>query len=133
MKEFQDILNFTGIFNYNRNRHDFQLKNTHLQGVDQTTVDTVKDCQAPGNRSLSMKVYFNMGNPRIVADTFYINTQDKNAEMKKIQFVSYASSDIVYEAQVHYNDDWKRVVVMYITQSKAAHKERHGVVLRRSR
>ena len=67
-----------------------------------------------------MKIHFNMGNPRIVADTYYINTQDKNAEPKKIEVASYASSDIVYEAQVHYNDDWKRVVVIYITQSKAA-------------
>ena len=67
-----------------------------------------------------MKIHFNMGNPRIVADTFYINTQEKDAKTKKIEVASYASSDIVYEAQIHYNDDWKRVMVLYMTQTKGS-------------
>ena len=118
MKDFEDILNFTTAFTHSNNQYSIEIKNTHFQGVNQATVELVKDCQTPGNRSLSMKIHLNIGNPRIVADTLYINTQDKNAKTKKIEIASYASSDIVYEVQIHYNDDWKRVMVMYMTLSK---------------
>ena len=120
IKEFQDILNFTTVFQYNSNRYTIEINNSNLEGVDQTTVQTVKDCEAPGKNSLSMKIQFNLGNPRIVSETYYKNVQDKDAERKKIEVASYASSDLIYEAQVHYNNDWKRVVVTYVALSKVA-------------
>ena len=114
------MFNVSTVFTYNSNRYTLQVNNTRFEGVDQTTVETVKDCEAPGKNSLSMKIHLNMGNPRIVSEGYYTNSLDKNAEPKKIEVASYASSDIVYEAQVHYSDDWKRVAVVYISLSKAA-------------
>ena len=111
--EFQDVFNYSTKVTYNSKQYSIEVNNTRFEGVNQATA-TLKECQAPVNRFFITRVHLDMGNPRIVSDVYYTNTQEKDAKINKIQVAAYASSDIVYQAKVHSNEDWKRNTVIYV-------------------
>ena len=119
MKDFQDILNYTTDFTYDSKKYSIEVNNTRFEGVSQTTA-TLKDCQVVRNRFLVTNLHLDMGNPRIVSDVYYTNMKEKNAKINKIQVAAYASSDIVYQAEARYNQDWKRITVIHVNQVKTS-------------
>lgn len=117
---FKDVLDYSAVFNIEKNRYKIQVNNTYLQGFQETTIEATKNCRANGRQSMSMKFQLNLGNPKIVSDVYYTLLRDKHIMTKKVQVEAYASIDVSYDVETVYLDFWKRMFVINVNPARTS-------------